>query len=187
MCFIRLTKKPEPTQKEKQNPELSAAAIILHPRILSIWPLEVYSPVSCKTRRFGGMHQHFYQKSNFHLTPIFRDFEKASVKAKKIKPQANTTTCIKFLEDLICKISNYWKLIRIIAYCLRFVINLRLRATERCSGSITLKEFNNALHHILKIVQEAEFSAEINHLRRKGHLKKNHPLLPLGVFLNKDG
>ncbi|GBM53571.1 hypothetical protein AVEN_60688-1, partial [Araneus ventricosus] len=93
---------------------------------------------------------------------------------------------VKPIAEFITKFSSCSKLTRILAYCLRFVHNIR-SPSKKCSGPLTAAELVVAENLIIQLLQEQEFSVEIRMLRENKPLPCNSKLLALNIFLEKSG
>ncbi|XP_066600735.1 uncharacterized protein [Prorops nasuta] len=82
--------------------------------------------------------------------------------------------------EILKRFSKYSRMIRVIAYCLRFNKNNKQR------GSLSNDEINQAEVKILKIVQADRFAYEINCLSNKKEIKSNQ-IASLSPILNNDG
>ncbi|XP_054723428.1 uncharacterized protein LOC129233424 [Uloborus diversus] len=87
---------------------------------------------------------------------------------------------------IIVKVSSYVKLRHMIAWCLRFIKNVRY-PKNRNIGYLTSDEMKAARNILVKIVQKQEFSTEYLHLENKKPLPANSKLLSLKPFINEDG
>ena len=85
--------------------------------------------------------------------------------------------------ELIGRFSSLNRLIRVVAWMLRFVNGTK---GKRELGSLKLFEFDHALNVIIKVVQEETFPEEIKKLK-KGQINSNSILVRLKPFLDKDG
>jgi len=78
-------------------------------------------------------------------------------------------------------------IIRVIAYCRRFVSNCKNRSLRR-TDSITAIEVDEALHILVKMVQQESFPEEIKDIATDKHnsvcIKK---LIPLNPFIDDKG
>lgn len=82
--------------------------------------------------------------------------------------------------EIIKKYSSYAKLIRIVAYCLRFLRH------GRCTESLTINELDRAELRILRIVQTAQF-AEIIEIIKGDKRSSTGRIANLSPFLDDDG
>ncbi|XP_066599948.1 uncharacterized protein [Prorops nasuta] len=90
--------------------------------------------------------------------------------------------------ELLKRFSSITRLIRVMAYCLRFIKNLRLRQTNRrcCTSFLTSTEISEAQIVIIRKVQEAYFTTELKILSDNSNpnsLKKNNSLQRLNPFI----
>lgn len=77
--------------------------------------------------------------------------------------------------------SSWTKLLRIIAYCLRW------KKENRCSTRIILSEMTRAETRIFKICQEESFPVELDKLRRERPIPRGSKLIALDPFLDTNG
>ncbi|GBM59031.1 hypothetical protein AVEN_7414-1 [Araneus ventricosus] len=91
---------------------------------------------------------------------------------------------VKPIAEFITKFSSLSKLTRIVAYCFRFVYNIR-SPSNKCSGPLTAVELVVAENIIIQLLQEQEFCVEIHMLRKNKPLPCNSKLLALNIFLDK--
>ncbi|GFT32969.1 uncharacterized protein TNCV_149521 [Trichonephila clavipes] len=76
-----------------------------------------------------------------------------------------------FLSDLLNLSNNYVTILRVFSFIFRFAENLK--GISRVTGLLTTKEFEKAETFLVKMVQEQEFSSDINNLKSKGSVKSN--------------
>ncbi|XP_077263143.1 uncharacterized protein LOC143898012 [Temnothorax americanus] len=86
--------------------------------------------------------------------------------------------------DILRRFSDYWKLQRIVAYCLRFKANL-LGAKK--SGPLTPAEIEQAETIILKTVQREVFLKEVRALEQQQSIPKGSKLSSLSPILDQEG
>lgn len=84
------------------------------------------------------------------------------------------------IEDEFAKFSSYSKLIRIVAYCLRFL------PTNKFTGKISIEEKRQAEKRVIKIIQKTHFAGEIETLTDYNELKKTR-LATLNPFIDAFG
>jgi len=105
-----------------------------------------------------------------------------SIQACEI-PEMKKDTCLQTFTasefELLTKFLSYSKLLRITAYCLRF------RHVARRTGPLSAEEINESETRILKLLQNSEFSIEINALQIDGSLKQNR-IANLSPFLDEN-
>lgn len=88
------------------------------------------------------------------------------------------TTC-----DLIHKYSNLKKLLRITAYCKRFINNAKSCPTKRFFGQLSSNELDNALLSLIKQQQSVTYPEEIKCLQngtdipRRSHINSLNPII----------
>ena len=85
------------------------------------------------------------------------------------------------------RFSSWLQLKRVTAWVLRFVQNCQLPSAQRVTGELTLHELTESEERILKSVQEAEFSTELNALQKRKQVPKSSNLLPLTPTLDENG
>ncbi|XP_063923785.1 uncharacterized protein LOC135137936 [Zophobas morio] len=83
---------------------------------------------------------------------------------------------------LLNRFSSLRKIEGIIAYCLRFVQNLRIPKEERESGPLHRRELHRALLVLVRMVQSKVFANEIRSLKKNGTCSK--PFRKLSPFLD---
>jgi hypothetical protein len=88
--------------------------------------------------------------------------------------------------NLISKFSTFSKLVRVTAYILRFINNIR-KSEQKLTGQLTVKERQTAERVVIKIIQNDQFSEEIHFIKKHGELQKTSSLRSLHPFLDKDG
>ncbi|XP_055924888.1 uncharacterized protein LOC129956901 [Argiope bruennichi] len=88
--------------------------------------------------------------------------------------------------DLIIKYSSFDKLVRITAWCLRFINNCKINISNRKEDYLSAIEIQNATKMLVKYVQRSEFKSEIKYLQLKHPIPKNSKILSLNPFLDKD-
>lgn len=88
--------------------------------------------------------------------------------------------------DTFKKYSSLQKMIRVFAYCQRFIHNCK-NLNKRLYGVLDEEEINNTKLMIIKMVQQSEFSSEIQQLGLNGQVSTKSKLFRLRPFLDKDG
>ncbi|GFU93685.1 integrase catalytic domain-containing protein [Trichonephila clavipes] len=105
----------------------------------------------------------------------------------KIPPSKNLLLSSEFdlCNHIISITNNYCKLIHVISFIFRFLLNARSSKNKRVSGPLFLKEINQAELWLIKLVQKAEFSNEIKTLLRgdlpKERVTPSYPFNNCGV------
>lgn len=83
--------------------------------------------------------------------------------------------------DLLSRYSSYNTLKRVVAYCMRF------KFLKKYRGSLlTIEELNNAEMVIVKLIQNVEFSREIQDLKKEKKVNSKSKLIALDPFLDKN-
>nr|CAI5845761.1 unnamed protein product [Callosobruchus analis] len=86
---------------------------------------------------------------------------------------------------LFLKYSHLNKLVRVVAFSLRFIKNLR--TTTRQKGILTPDEINQANLCLIKLAQRESFSDELNSLKKHHTLHPKHKFSSLSPFLDDEG
>ncbi|XP_076247806.1 uncharacterized protein LOC143187478 [Calliopsis andreniformis] len=95
--------------------------------------------------------------------------------------------------ELFFRYSNYTRLLRITAYCLRFVSNVRgkmggkLISTKTQNTILTATELQVAQKQLIRLAQREIFNNEIEALRKDHMVPKQSSLLSLSPFLDNSG
>lgn len=89
------------------------------------------------------------------------------------------------ISDLIARCSTLPRLLRVTAYVLRFISNVRKPRQDRSSGHLTVMEIRRALLCCVKIVQQKHFAAEFKLLSQGKCCSRT--LQPLTPFVDGDG
>ena len=83
--------------------------------------------------------------------------------------------------------SDWLRMKRIFAWCLRFTWNCRSKKEDRKTGVLTFEEIKAAEHRVIKKVQQAEFSDEMKILKGGKELPNKSKLVALYPFLDDQG
>ncbi|XP_011859184.1 PREDICTED: uncharacterized protein LOC105556702 [Vollenhovia emeryi] len=98
-----------------------------------------------------------------------------------LEVKGNTCLTTMFNDTSILeRYSSYTKLCKIVAYC------LRLRRSNKYSGSLSAKEIREAEVRVLKIYQGVQFAVELEKLKNKRPINKGK-IANLDPFLDEDG
>lgn len=89
--------------------------------------------------------------------------------------------------SILNKFSSMSKLLRVIAYCLRFAHNAKPRNTEKRIGQIQREEINNANVSIVKLVQRNIWQEELIKLSQSKPISSSSRLLRLKPFVDENG
>jgi len=97
-------------------------------------------------------------------------------------PEMKKNTCLSTTHnssDIFQKYSSYSKMLRIIAFCLRW------RPTNKYSGPLCAREIIDAEVRLLRLAQATRFSEEFKELK-KGTIKSKSKIINLNPFLDEE-
>lgn len=102
-------------------------------------------------------------------------------------PEKRSKVChvISETQSVFSRFSNFSRLQRTIAFCLRFVYNC-LNPMQKLTGPLTVNELQKSLSVIVRCIQGQHFAREINNLN-KGIPIKSGSLTQLSPFLDNNG
>ncbi|XP_033222717.1 uncharacterized protein LOC117176572 [Belonocnema kinseyi] len=113
------------------------------------------------------------------------DFKLSEVPEKRSPKTVVSFTITQAGINILIKYSNFKKLQRVIAYCVRFIRNLKIRVkTPRQMGPLLPNELNSASRIILKWTQYEVFSSEIRALSKGKQVDQKSSLFRLNPFLD---
>lgn len=92
----------------------------------------------------------------------------------------------KMENELLHKFSSLAKLRRIVAYCHRFIGNIRKNAVKR-QGDLDAQELERAFRTITLLTQREVFAAELEAIKHKRPLAKQNRWIALNPFIDEDG
>lgn len=100
--------------------------------------------------------------------------------------KTNDILCVAIKSDwnIFDRFSSYTKLLRVVAYCLRFVENLKGSVDQRGTGPLSVNKLDKALLAFVNMVKTAHFACEIRDLKRKGTVGSCSKILSLNPFLD---
>lgn len=99
--------------------------------------------------------------------------------------QANVSTTSQnnsVVGDVIRSHSNLTRVIRVVAWILRFVYRNYNKPTY-----LTITELRKAQFIIIKYIQQSEFTEDINCIKKNGTVNSKSRILPLNPFLDREG
>ncbi|XP_051161138.1 uncharacterized protein LOC127281463 [Leptopilina boulardi] len=99
-------------------------------------------------------------------------------------PERKKATCLTITRldsNFLQSFSSYDKLIRIVAYCLRF------KHQKLYKGLLKVEELAAAEKTIIKLIQSREFSKDIINLKQGNDVNKKSKLLLLNPFIDNEG
>ena len=103
----------------------------------------------------------------------------------KKKRQVHVVTAVN--NNWITRFSKLPKLLRVTAYCKRFITNCRLPHKQRSLLHLSAKEIQDALLIFVKCVQGDIYCKEIKSLQEKHEISNKSNIKSLTPFLDKDG
>ncbi|KAJ8917026.1 hypothetical protein NQ315_012944 [Exocentrus adspersus] len=83
--------------------------------------------------------------------------------------------------------SSLKKVKNVMAYCLRFISNMRLTKSERAVGELTVNELDKSLEKLIWLAQHESFSEEYKLLTSNKNLNGKSALIRLSPFLDQNG
>jgi hypothetical protein len=90
-------------------------------------------------------------------------------------------------DDTTQKFSKLNKLIRVIAYCRRFINNCRHAKANRQTTTLTTQDLDQALTCCVKMVQQISFAQEIKDLTERKEVTSTSSLKTLHPFIDQEG
>lgn len=115
--------------------------------------------------------------------PHYQIESQAILEKRKTKPIFS----LKISQDefsILTKYDNLKTLTFVVAYCQRFINNLKIKDSNlRLKGPISQKEKNVAILTIAKLIQACYFSRELKDLNNNQDIQKSICLYPLNPFL----
>lgn len=125
-----------------------------------------------------------------HLNNYFSTTDNSYVPEQDI-PEVKAQCCLTINvaqsnNFILERFSSMSKLIRVIAYVLRFSYNLKTR-NKPLSGNLSCTELNQAHDCIIKLVQDQAFHEDIHYLKNHGQLPKSSKLHSLHPFIDNNG
>jgi hypothetical protein len=90
-------------------------------------------------------------------------------------------------EGIIPRFSRLNKLIRVIAYCRRFLTNCRQSKANRQTATLTTQDLDQALTCCVKMVQQTSYAQEVKDLTGQGEVASTSSLNTLCPFIEQEG
>jgi len=106
--------------------------------------------------------------------------EHVFIPEKRSMPRQALTVCTRAPLLEVNKFSSYTKLLRVVAWILSFLRNLR--AADKTLGELTASELNDSRHHLLQLVQRDSFPAEYDVLRHDRPLPTSSKIIRFQPF-----
>lgn len=120
--------------------------------------------------------------------PVESQTESTELEVRMTSHNATISTQAQLpFDTLISKYSSFRKLIRVTAWCLRFIFNCKAKPPERLKNQLSASELQASTSLLIKLVQEEHFQTELKHLRSKRQLPASNPYISLSIFLDDDG
>jgi len=95
--------------------------------------------------------------------------------------------CLQTPEDIIQGFSKLYRLIRVIAYCRRFINNCRQQSANRQLTALTTQDLDQALICCVRIVQQISYEQEIKDLLECQEVSTTSSLKTLHPFIDDKG
>ncbi|CAK9799142.1 hypothetical protein ANTPLA_LOCUS1909 [Anthophora plagiata] len=95
--------------------------------------------------------------------------------------------------ELFFRYSNYTRLLRITAYCLRFAQNTQVKIGGKLINpkpqtlALTAAELQSTQEHLIRLAQKERFNTELEALRKNHVVAKQSSLVSLSPFLDSSG
>ncbi|GFV19621.1 integrase catalytic domain-containing protein [Trichonephila clavipes] len=155
----------------------------------SRWKIFVANPSKLKVHKLWWSGPQWLSQDSLHFPSIdlstsCEEDVKCEEKSSTVLTNVSTSSQGSYLLEIIAKYSSFSRLIRVIAWCKRFIKNCR---SSRVTGVLTSKEVDDATKIVIQTVQESQFHSKIQLLKKKHSLPNSSKLLPLGIFLDTDG
>ncbi|XP_047019136.1 uncharacterized protein LOC124629667 [Helicoverpa zea] len=126
----------------------------------------------------------WWEGPNFLKEPVFESKRPKQLVTHLEEIKVHTSTLDLSFWKRFSKLS---RMIRVIAYCRRF-LNLRKNGVlDRVKGSLSTQELENATEICIKRCQEEEFANELEKLKSNKVGRKNSKLNSLNIFLDPKG
>lgn len=113
--------------------------------------------------------------------PIKTNIIQTFLSTHKPKLVEVSSNVIKFSMESLNKFSTLSKLVRVVAYCLRFIKKNRSQSTV-----VSPVEYDRALITVLRVVQEEVFKEEVESVKSDELISKKSSIHSLNPFLNND-
>jgi len=95
--------------------------------------------------------------------------------------------CLQTLEDITQRFSKLNRLIRVIAYCKRFISICRNPKANRQSTILSTQDLDQALTCCVKMVQQISYAQEMKNLMEQQEVAASSSLKTLHPFMDKEG
>lgn len=130
----------------------------------------------------------FFENTNEWPRSTDTNYKRAATDMPELKPISNTAFIVQRVDiDIFERFSDLNKLIRVVAYCLRFFHNLKSPLEARQYGSLSLVEIQNSELILIKLVQLQSFASELHSLTKRDCVSSKSKLKSLFPFLDENG
>lgn len=102
----------------------------------------------------------------------------------EIRKVTSLVICVDKQDGILDNYSSLTRLIRVTAYCLRFIKNCRTSKKERVNGPLQTVELRYSQIAIVKIAQNSSFCKQITDLKKGKTLDKSSNILSLNPFVD---
>ena len=137
--------------------------------------------VSLKELKLHNLWWHGPQHILTLADPIHSEHSADNSEQKVISLSTN----LLFHQAIFDRFSSLNKLIKVFAYCLRFISMCKTHI--RTSGELTKVERTMSLKTLIKLSQQQAFASELNQLRKEKIISSSSSILSLNPFLDNDG
>lgn len=147
------------------------------------------NPADCASRGIYGSElvNHALWWSGPKYNEMYNEMKNETFETKEeIKNIVTLMTCEENYGTILPDVSDFNKMIRIVAYVKRFIHNCK-NPNIKIMNELTTIEMENAKMNAIKIIQEEYFKEDIENLKKDKNINKNSALLKLSVFLNEKG
>lgn len=119
---------------------------------------------------------------NSHIS----NFSSKSSTMPEYKETRKTFMC-QVTNSLFESFSKFNKLVRVMAYCQRFIHNSKTTFDQRIVGNLTTNEMQSSVKILVKLAQSESFSEDLSLLQKTGNVCKSSRLKTLSPFLDSQG
>lgn len=147
------------------------------------------NPIKLQQCNMWWLGPHFLQLPEVVECSVNSDAENEKLFLQELKTPLTDQLCTLVNSsvslDIINNCSSYIKLLRIIAWCKRFVNNVK-NPSNRQTGNLSSSEIFQSLLCIVRVIQETAFEKEIKCLKREKDIDSRSPIFNLCPFLDQD-
>ena len=91
------------------------------------------------------------------------------------------------IDDIVLRYSSYQKLLRVVAWCLRFVLNIRKKQNRMLQSILLLQEVELAETRLIQLSQQRHYCKEIDILKKNRQLPLKSCLIDKHPFMDSQG